>query len=165
MGDAEPGGSRVRELLREKGLVIPPIVYEMIDRRREKQSFDALDDLVEYLGPLRPERKTVITISDGWRLFGEGLTELQGAEPPRVTPPTTEPGSGRITTRDVDSDRVVTAKCEEDRAVLGRLRHEERFDQILDRANRANITFYPIDPRGVAIFDEDISKPLGLIED
>ena len=41
----------------------------MIERRREKLTLDALHDLVAYLRGVREERKAIIAISDGWRLF------------------------------------------------------------------------------------------------
>ena len=40
------------------------IAQQLIDRRREKLSLDALQDLVVYLQGVRDERKAVITISD-----------------------------------------------------------------------------------------------------
>ena len=42
----------------------------MIARRREMVVLDALEGLVEHLRTLREERKAVITISDGWPLYG-----------------------------------------------------------------------------------------------
>ena len=36
---------------------------------------------------------------------------------------------------------------------------EQRFRYLLDEANGANTSFYPIDPRGLVVFDEPISKP------
>jgi hypothetical protein len=54
----------------------PAIAAEMIARRREKATLDALEDLVVYLRGAREERKAVITITDGWLLYrpSEALT-------------------------------------------------------------------------------------------
>ena len=41
----------------------------MILRHREKETLDALEDLVRFLGGVREERKAVIAITDGWRLY------------------------------------------------------------------------------------------------
>jgi hypothetical protein len=39
-----------------------------------------------------------------------------------------------------------------------------QFQSTLDRANRANVSFYPIDPRGVAVFDSPIdTQRTGLL--
>ena len=45
------------------------VVAEMKVRRREKLTFDALMDLVAWLRDQREERKAIITVSEGWRLF------------------------------------------------------------------------------------------------
>ena len=45
------------------------IAQEMILRRREAQTLDAIDSLVTYLRDAREERKAVITITNGWRLY------------------------------------------------------------------------------------------------
>ena len=37
-----------------------------------------------------------------------------------------------------------------------------RFRRILDLANRANASFYPVDPRGMVVFDEDIVPAAGV---
>ena len=50
------------------------IADEMIERRREKQTLNALGDLIVYLRGVREERKAIITITDGWRLFGANPT-------------------------------------------------------------------------------------------
>src|ERR671935_840441 len=36
---------------------------------------------------------------------------------------------------------------------------EQHFRMLLDEANAANVSFYPIDPRGLVVFDEPIVKP------
>src|SRR4026208_281290 len=46
------------------------IAQEMILRRREKETLESLEDLVRFLGGVREERKAIITITDGWRLYG-----------------------------------------------------------------------------------------------
>ncbi|HEX5108621.1 MAG TPA: VWA domain-containing protein [Vicinamibacterales bacterium] len=131
------------------------IAQEMILRRREQLTFDALDALVDRLAALqRDERKAVVTISYGWRMF-EDAPELRGgsspAPPPAIGP---NPTTGRLTVE--PSERVgATPRCESARLSLSMLRSEPRFRDMLDRANRTNTSFYPIDPRRVVVFDED----------
>ena len=43
----------------------------MIERRRERMTFDALEDLVVHLRGIREERKAVLTVTEGWRVFAE----------------------------------------------------------------------------------------------
>jgi len=45
---------------------------------------------------------------------------------------------------------------------LAELDHTRRFRELLDRANRANVSFYPVDPRGVVVFDDDILPSAGV---
>jgi len=114
------------------------IAQEMILRRREQRTLNALDGLVDRLGALQREgRKAVITISYGWRLSDTEIPQPSGFV--RATP-----------------------QCENARRSLSMLRSEAQFRDILNRANRSNTTFYPIDPRGAVVFDEDIVPAAGV---
>jgi len=59
------------------------------------------------------------------------------------------------------------AKCEADRMALAHLDDSDRVRQIGERANRANVSFYPVDPRGLVVFDSPIgpAPPPSLQED
>jgi VWFA-related protein len=149
------------------------IAQEMILRRREQRSLNALEALVEQLGTLEWEgRKAVITISNGWRLFDDDglLGQRREIPPPSVDgpPPIGGPpiGAGRPVGRPPDLQQTgavrATPRCEAARLALGALRGEALFREILDRANRTNTSFYPIDPRRVAVFDEDIVPAAGV---
>ena len=139
------------------------IAQEMILRRREAQTLDALESLVTYLRDAREERKAVITITNGWRLFrpNDNLRRSIKGAVPTVPPVTIDPQTGRLTTEPTaGTPRADT--CENDRLRLASLDHDSRFRQILDQANRANVSFYPIDPRGVVPFDDDIVPVAGV---
>ena len=143
----------------------PAIAAEMIARRREKQTLDALEDLVVYLRGAREERKAVIAITDGWRLYGTNrdLADAGGASPP---PLGLDPGTGRITTGDSSVPGTVPqAQCQRDRVALAYIDHPTVFQRILNEANRANTSFYPVDPRGLAAFDSPMSSPLPVQAD
>ena len=44
--------------------------------------------------------------------------------------------------------------------MLAMIEDEQYFrSDVLQEANRANASFYPIDPRGLVVFDEPIAKP------
>lgn len=144
------------------------IAQEMILRRREQRSLDALESLVERLGTLEfEERKAVITISNGWRLFedNERLRRSLGGQPPPIDAPPIGIGgpTGRPTAGIQQSGAVrATPRCESARIALSMLHGDAVFREILDRANRTNTSFYPIDPRRVAVFDEDIVPAAGV---
>ena len=64
---------------------------------------------------------------------------------------------GRITT---DTQRAQgnysQATCERDRQNLAQLDNWQTFMDLLDRANRSNVSFYPIDSRGLPASDAPI---------
>src|SRR6266550_320848 len=139
------------------------IAQEMILRRREKQTLDALEDLVTFLGGVREERKAVITITDGWRLYGPNaalVRPINGQAPPGTTVGI-DPRTGQLTGRPLPG-YINPNDCERDRFALSQLDDQQHFRVILDEANRANASFYPIDPRGLAVFDENIVPAAGV---
>jgi len=143
-----------QDQLYEQCYSIGPIATEMIQRRHEKLTLDALQDLVTFLRGVREERKAVLAISDGWLLFGPNpvLADKGGADVPRIG---VDPRNGRITT---DRSRIGTAigDCDSDRIRLAQIDDDAQFRRLLDEANRSNTSFYPIDPRGLAVFDTPI---------
>ena len=143
---------------------------EMIDRRRERIVMDSLEDLVRHMAAIREGRTAVITVSDGWVLFGpnESLTTVRSgprggnADPiPGAPPPVGVGSGGTLTARPQGglmelgggSDRT---ECEKDQMELAMMDDQVRFRGIFGEANRANVSFYTIDPRGLAPFDSSI---------
>lgn len=147
----------------------PEIAEEMIDRRREKLSLDALEDLVFHLGGLREERKAVLTVSEGWRLFSENRNLARGLKlnDQRIDPDGREPvyvgpdgklRKGRDPRLDGlgDASGASMAECDADRMALAQIDHQHEFRRMFEQANRANVSFYPVYPRGLAVFDMPI---------
>ncbi|MDP1570312.1 MAG: VWA domain-containing protein [Vicinamibacterales bacterium] len=145
------------------------IVNEMVDRRREKKTLDALEEMVVHLEGVREERKFVLLLSEGWRLFqrNEALGAALGTE--QVVDPLHVGPTGRLT---LGSDpRQLTdagmTECERDRQLLANLDNQLTFQLLVQRANRSNVSFYTIDPRGLVAFDEPIGPrmPATPVED
>ena len=137
------------------------IAAEMIDRRHEKLVLDALEDLVGYLHGVREERKAILAISDGWLLYrpNEALARPLACHGVPAGPTVSvDPRNGRLTTKDPANGAAPIAKCDGDRMQLARLDNDRQFRDLLDEANRANATFYPIDPRGLVAFDTPIVR-------
>jgi VWFA-related protein len=142
------------------------IALEMIDRRHERRTIDALEDLVQFLRGVREERKAILVITDGWLLYrpDERLARPLKCHGTPGTPQVfIDPRTGRPTTKqDVRSGTDATEyRCETDRAGLARLDNATDFRRILDEANRANASFYPVDPRGLVVFDEPLMRMTG----
>jgi VWFA-related protein len=128
---------------------------EMKARRREKLTLDTLEDLLVHLGGLREERKAVLAVTEGWRLFRENRN--LGAQSDRVRPALPpfgrRPAGERATS---EPDGVSRIECETDLVALASLDNGERLRRIADDANRANVTFYPVYARGLVPFDAPI---------
>ena len=132
------------------------IAEEMILRRREKATLDALEELVFYLGGLREERKGILLVSEGWLLFrpNRSLAEM-GGTPQR--PGVYVGPDGRIATSDPRrAAGMDTSRCDQDRLALAGIDNSRRYLDILRVANRSNASFYPIEPRGLVVFDTDL---------
>jgi VWFA-related protein len=145
----------------------PDIGREMILRKREQQTFDALEDLVLGIRNLREERKSVLAITDGWLIYrpnpslARPLTDSKGnpTVPPPGNPPLgIDPRNGRLTSSADPNSSADAAlrKCEIDRQTLSQLDDDARLRTIIQEANRSNTSFYPVDPRGLVVFDESI---------
>jgi VWFA-related protein len=137
------------------------LLGQMIHRRRERITLDALRDLVHYLGTIREERKAILTVSSGWILYGpnRGLTNLRGGEQIPGNDPVGVDEFGKLrvgSERRRDGEPMSRTTCDRERMHLAAIDNEEYFREILDEANRNNASFYPIDPRGLAAFDYPI---------
>jgi len=154
------------------------LAKQMIDRRRERLVMDSLQDLIWHMEAIRDGRTAVITVSDGWKLFQPDptMTSLRTdstgrqADPiPGGPPPVGVGPGGGLTTRVNNrgfgpTDRT---ECDKDRAELAMVDHARMFRDLFGEANRANVSFYPIDPRGLPAFDTPIGPdpPLSLAAD
>jgi len=147
------------------------IAQQMILRRREEQVFDALEDLVVSIRNLREERKAVLAITDGWLIYRPDqslVRPIQGQNTPPATPPSgpaigVDPRTGKLGTGGPnEADQNARSRCELDRQRLANLDDETRFRTIVDEANRSNTSFYPVDPRGLVVFDEGIVPSAGV---
>ena len=158
LADEDPKEALYRICGRATGLP-DGVTEEMIARRREKLTLDALDDLLVHIGGLREERKAVVVVTEGWRLFQPDpdlarAGDAGPARPPAFKPPVTPPSErGPINqTRDVE--------CETDRNMLALVDHDRRLREITEEANRGNVTFYPVHPRGLMAFDAGVDGPI-----
>jgi VWFA-related protein len=156
----------------------------MTKRRRERMVLDSLHDLVRHMAAIREGRTAVITVTDGWVLYGPDPSMMvqrkndrgENADPiPGAPPPVGVGPGGGLTSRLPSggygagggygpSDRT---ECDKERTDLSMLNDNQYFRDIFGEANRANVSFYPIDPRGVPVFDTPIGPepPLPPVAD
>lgn len=146
------------------------VAKELIERRREQKTLRALDDLIAHLGNLRDERKFVVLLTEGWVLFRQN-DRLGAVLVPGSIPSSSGVGvvDGRVTTganTPSGYDRGFES-CERERSMLAFVDHALEVRELAHRANRANVTFYVVDPRGLAAFDDSIGpmRPATPVED
>ena len=136
----------------------------MTKRRRERVTLDSLHDLVRYMYAVREGRTAVVTVTDGWLLYrpDRSLTDLrkddrgENADPIPGSPTTPGVGRGGVLSKEpghepfIPNDRTA---CETERMALAMMDDDLFFKTIYGDANRANVSFYTIDPRGLTVFD------------
>lgn len=138
------------------------VAQQLIERRAEKRTLEALDDLSAVLGSIREERKAVIVVSQGWRLLEPkpALTRLQECDQPALPGlPGTNP-VGRVVA-DAGSSRdargvATPSQCNAYAVEYANVDNASSFRYLIERANRFNVSFYPFDTRGLAVFDRSI---------
>ena len=147
------------------------IAAKLIARLREQQTLNALSALVTHLEGLRPERKFVMVLTEGWNLFrvDESLVRRVDGRVPGNDPVGVDPRTGglfRPGAQDPKTGGGTTIEaCDRLRTLLAYIDHEVEFRELLQRANRANVSFYPIDARGLIVFDTTIQRALPPLAD
>ena len=142
----------------------------LIDRRREDRTLTALEKLVDQMGAMREARSVALVITEGWRLFNRDLGLAEESKYYGVQRPVVGSSGGRVTlgdqTGNADTYRDVKA-CQDELVRLAGLDHRQRLRDLTLRANRANVSFYPVNPSGLVVFDTPMSldKPPSLEED
>jgi VWFA-related protein len=122
---------------------------EMKARYRELVTLQALEGLVTHLSGLRDERKHILVMSDGFRLYTKNPRLPQRGQPESGGFPIGGGGGGiGIVPRLGDSAGVsggrIPSDCEQDLRDLASLDHSSRLDQIATYARRTNVSLYPI---------------------
>jgi VWFA-related protein len=154
----------------------PGIWEEMVLRRRESLTLRALEDTVYRLGALREGRKGVLVVSEGWPMY---RPEQKLARPlpsfsrpgcpadPPATPGVFIGPDGRLQqgADPRNPQNLDRSACDAARLKLALLDDHSSFQRLLDRANRETVTFYPVDPRGLAVFDTPMNAKAPSGED
>jgi VWFA-related protein len=142
---------------------ISPLTKEMIDRRREKMVLDSLADLTHYMEAIRDGRTAVVTVSDGWVLYRPDPAMLvprqtsggANQDPLPGTPPPVGVGKGgTLMTRPENGNNTLDrTECDKDRYTLANLDDDMFLRNLIGEANRANVSFYTINPAGLIEYD------------
>ena len=131
------------------------VADEMIARRREVMVFDSLEDLIRYLGGVREERI-------GGPAHQSRMEPVQPdsnlARPLHCDASARNAADRRRSERRKAHDAAADGndagdgnrdQCERDRLNLAQINDVQHFRRLPDQANRANVSFYPIDSGGL----------------
>ncbi len=138
-----------------------PLHEVLIDRRREDKVLTSLEDLVAYLALRREARTVLLVITDGWLLYTPDPQLASQARVLQSGPPMVgvAPG-GRLAIPTQLDERRDPAACNNELMRLANLDNERRHRDLIRQANQANVSFYPVRPSGLAVFDTPISEVL-----
>ena len=136
-----PADRGEQEILR----CFPEASDEVIAQIHLIDTLNALDRLIVHLENVREDRKFVLLLSEGWLLDGAERSAALG--PPRETP-RRQPGELQPPGMDPSCQRLSL--------MLQMSDTQRQFQDLLHRANRANVSFYPVDARGLVVFDSPI---------
>lgn len=129
------------------------LVRRLISKTRREQALVRLRELVARLTAMRDARAHVVLFSGGWSLQAADpdLTRHAWREMPQVG---TDP-LGRLTTeRRQPGEPDDKARCDGELMRLALLDERQVFQETLDEARRGNVSIHPIDPAGLAVFDD-----------
>ena len=153
-----------QEVWARDGAVARPLIDILKARRREDLVLTHLEDLMVYLGGLRESRKSVLVMTEGWLLFqpDRGSAEQILGQSGGGIPPVGAQ-SGRLTTRPPEG-YVNSTDCAAEANRLFNLDNLRRFRDIMQLANQRNVTFYPVNPSGLQVFDTDLNERSAVID-
>jgi VWFA-related protein len=145
------------------GAMVRPLVDILKLRYREDQTLTSIESMVRFLAGLREARTDVLMFTDGWVLYepeSDQNLNNKAWDPSKGNMP--NPGIYRGPNGQLTMDNPFdTTKCIAEVARLQSLDDKRRFRDLLGEASRANITFYPVNPGGLAAFDTSMSESVG----
>jgi len=124
----------------------PALIDRLKRLHRADATYSTLESLVEQLGSIRQERKSVILVTDllpRWRP-DRSLLEARGPALPRV-----KIAGGRIGTADRAQPEADEAYCTAESQRLANIDFDSRYRELLRDARKQNVSFYPITPGGL----------------
>ncbi len=123
------------------------VASQMIDRSREKTTLDALERLAAGLRGARQSRTAIVAVTDGWTILrpdGGLARPILTSGRPRTVPGNFVPGGGAPGAEDKAAARRQPTPCDPDRVDLAKFDGEPIFNRLMDEANGADASFYPI---------------------
>jgi VWFA-related protein len=143
-------------------IVDPNLTGELLARRRERDTFEHLDALIDKLGSIRDEKKAIVIVTQGWHQFSPNEAAAKRMAANAI--PGMYVGGGRIGMGDPRPTGLRVpdaATCQAQATALLMMDNRRFFIDVFRKAQRANVSFYPVDPRGLAVWDTSPSATRG----
>ena len=119
-------------------------------RYREQLMYNSLDALILRLRDIRDERTNLLLVSEGWAPEGERADLATFPDFGRPPIPTIGVGrGGQLTRGNPQTGNPDAAGCRTDIVHLASMNFIDRFRDLVGSAERANVTFYPVDVGGL----------------
>ena len=132
------------------------VAVEMIERSREKTTFGALERLAGHLRDRRAPRTAILAITDGWTILkpdGGLARPVLTMGRPRTAPGNFVPGGGKPSGQDAAAGTRQPTPCDPDRLDLAQFDGKATVERLMEVANGAGASFYPI--AGAALVADD----------
>ena len=118
-----------------------------------------LSDLADRVRMIREERTNVLLFSGGWTIDGPDAG-LDNAAWNVLSRPGV--AGGRVTMSGQPAGAPDFSRCDADLEDMASMDFRADYQRILAAAERANLTFYTVDPGGLGAFDFDLSTNHGV---
>lgn len=122
-----------------------------VERIRNQVSMSALEAACIQMGALREGRKAIIYVSEGFT----GVLPAQLSDPVAAMPGFRNPYRGNPNAPQADDRARMMAQSD--------MNWDMR--QVFDTCNRQNTSIYPVDPRGLAVFEYGINEGIAITAD
>jgi VWFA-related protein len=122
-----------------------------VERIRNQVSMSALEAACMQMGALREGRKSIIYVSEGFTT----VLPSQLNDPVAALPGLRNPNRGNVSAPQVDDRTRMMAQSD--------VNYDMR--QVFDTCNRQNTSIYPVDPRGLAVFEYGINEGVSITAD
>jgi VWFA-related protein len=130
----------------------------IIERYRELKVMDHLQDLIEVLGHMREGRTSVIMITEGWRLAPENPRLVAAINRTQQGVPEGPVAIGGRIQMGGSVFQGGRAACMLLANQVAQTDGGARLRDLVRRANDRNVSFIPVNPTGLVVFDNALSE-------
>ncbi len=124
---------------------------QTVERVRNQVTMDALKGAAFKMGSLREGRKSIIFVSEGFT----SILPAQLSDPNASMPGVNNPYRGRAEAPRASGQEQLMADSD--------LIYE--MQQVFAAMTRQNTSIYPVDPRGLAVFEYGMNEGVGIVQD